>query len=89
MGVRGEIKQLAADLTKSKNKDVAENTMQLELIMIFIENISNAQNEVYKFVSDISEKTIEELKDLDVFMESIQEIFKDETFKGFFKLALK
>ena len=72
-----------------KIKEIATNEMQIEIIMIFIENISNAENEVYKFVADISEKTLKELKDLNVFMESIQAIFEDETIKSFFKLALK
>ena len=91
MGIREELKKIAKYVAsvKSDEKEVAINEMQIELIMIFVENISNAQDEVYKFVSDISEKSVEELKDLNVFMDSIQTIFADETIKTFFKLALK
>lgn len=72
-----------------KIKEAKANEIQIEIIMIFIENISNAEHEVYQFVSNISEKTLEELKDLDIFVESIEAIFADETIKSFFKLALK
>ena len=89
MGVREEIKKLANDLATSENKKVAEKEMEIEMIMIFVENISNAEKEVYKFISDISEKTIEELKDLTVFMDAIEAIFKEDTIKSFFKLALR
>lgn len=91
MGIREELKKIAkyVVLVKPDEKEVAINEMQIEIIMIFVENISNAEAEVYKFVSDISEKSVEELKDLNVFMDSIQTIFADETIKSFFKLALK
>ena len=72
-----------------KMKEIATNEMQVELIMIFVENVGNAESEVYKFISNISEKSIEELKDFTIFMESIQAIFEDETIKSFFSLALK
>lgn len=89
MGIRKEIKDLATTLGKTKDKEIAEKEMQIELIMIFIENIGNAETEVYKFVANISEKTQEELKDLDIFMESLEAIFKDKTITSFFKQALK
>ncbi len=89
MGIRTEIKKLSRELEGTKNREVAEKEMQIELIMIFVENISNAENEVYKFISDVSEKTIEELKDLDVFMAAIEAIFADGTIQSFFKSALK
>lgn len=91
MGIREELKKIAKYVASVKpdEKEVAINEMQIELIMIFVENISNAEDEVYKFISDISEKSVEELKDLKVFMDSIQTIFADETIKSFFKLALK
>jgi len=91
MGIREELKKLAKDVSevKPEEKEIKINEMQIEILMIFVENIASAQNEVYKFIADISGKSFDELKDLDVFMESIQEIFKDETIKSFFKLALK
>lgn len=89
MGIRGEIKELTQTLGKAKDKETAEKEMQVELIMIFIENIGNAETEIYKFVGSISEKTQEELKELDVFMESLQAIFEDKTIGSFFKRALK
>jgi len=91
MGIREELKELSKKLAdvKPEQKEAATNEMQIEIIMIFIENIGNAENEVYKFVADISEKTQKELKDLDVFTEAVQAIFADETIKSFFKLAVR
>ena len=89
MGIREELKKLAKNVADAKDKKVATNEMQIEIIMIFIENIANAEHEVYKFVSVISEKSIEELKDLSVFMEALKAIFEDEDIKSFFSLALK
>ena len=91
MGIREELKTLAkkaADV-KAEDHDAAVNEMQIEIIMIFIENVGNAENEVYKFVADVSEKTQKELKDLDTFMEAIKSIFADDTIKSFFTLAIK
>lgn len=91
MGIREELKKIARSVAdiKPEDKEVATNEMQIEVLMIFVENIGNAEQEVYKFVSGISEKSIEELKDLDVFMEALQGILAEETLKSFFKLALK
>ena len=89
MGIREELKRLSKNVADTKDKETATNEMQIEIIMIFVENISNAEKEVYKFISDISEKSIEELKDLKIFMDSIQEIFADDSIKSFFNLALK
>jgi len=89
MEIREELKVIANNVTKAKDKEVAQNEMQIEIIMIFIENIANAEHEVYKFVSAISEKSLEELKDLQTFMDALKAIFEDESIKSFFKLALK
>jgi len=72
-----------------KIKETAINEMQIEAIMIFVENIGNAEKEVYKFVSAISEKAEKELLDPVIFMDAMKAIFEDETLKSFFKLALK
>jgi len=91
MGIREELKKIAKYVAsvKAEDKDVATNEMQIELIMIFIENVANAEAEVFKFVSDISEKSVEDLKDPMLFIESLKEILESESIKSFFSLALK
>jgi len=86
---KGEMTDAERQLAFKKIKETMINEMQIEIMMIFIENISNAEKEVYKFISDISEKTVEELKEPILFIESIQTIFADESINSFFKLALK
>lgn len=91
MGIRDELKKIAKYVAsvKSGEKEIATNEMQLEIIMIFIENIANAEAEVFKFVSDISEKSVEDLKDPALFIESLRGILESESIKSFFTLALK
>ena len=101
MGIREELKELAKKATSvsipkdsteeeiAKIKETSTNEMQIEVLMIFIENIASAEHECYKFVSAISEKSIEELKDLTVFMNALKAIFADDSIKSFFNLALK
>ena len=91
MDIREELKKIAKYVAsvKSDEKEVAINEMQIEIIMIFIENIANAEAEVFKFVSDISEKTVEDLKDPALFIESLKEILESESIRSFFTLALK
>ena len=59
--------------------------------MIFIENISNAEEEIYSFVANVAEKSVQELKemDADVFINLIKQIFLDEKIQSFFTTALK
>ena len=91
MGIREELKKIAKYVASVKpdEKEVAINEMQIELIMIFVENIANAEVEVFKFVSDISEKSVEDLKDSVLFIESLKGILESESIKSFFTLALK
>lgn len=91
MGIREELKTIAKYVASIKpdEKDIAINEMQIEIIMIFVENIANAETEVFKFVSDISEKSVEDLKDPELFIESLKEILESESIKSFFQLALK
>jgi len=91
MGIRDELKKIAKYVAsvKPEDKDIATNEMQIELIMIFIENIANAEKEVFKFVSDVSEKSVDDLKDPTLFIQSLKEILESESIKSFFSLALK
>ena len=91
MGIRDELKKIAKYVASVKpdQKEIATNEMQIELIMIFIENVANAETEVFKFVSDISGKSVKDLEDPTLFIESLKEILGSESIKSFFSLALK
>ena len=69
----------------------SDSIEKLELFMIFIENISNAEEEIYSFVANVAEKSVQELKemDADVFINLIKQIFLDEKIQSFFTTALK
>lgn len=93
MGLREDLKKVARDVADIKPEDKAKvlNEMQIELLMIFVENIGNAENEIYEFISNVSEKPVKELKDMDFdeFMGILKEIFLSDEIKSFFITALK
>jgi hypothetical protein len=93
MNVKEELKSITKNVTglKEEEKAQAQVGMEIELLMLFIENIGSAEKEVYSFISDVSEKTVKELQEMsiDKFIEIIKEIFGDDNFKSFFPSALK
>jgi len=63
----------------------------LDLIMLVLENLSNAEREFYLFISAIVDKTPEEVGELPLeeIIEICTTIFKDPNFASFFKFAAK
>lgn len=77
-------------LDSTKNADNNIN-VALDVIMLILENLNNAENEFYNFVAPISEKTEDELKVLPIneLIEILKNIYADVDFASFFKLAAK
>ena len=73
-----------------KAREIAKNEMQIELMMIFIENISDAEEEIYTFIGGITETSVEDLK-ADPFkcIQLIKDVLSDPKIKDFFTTALK
>lgn len=93
MNMKGEIKKLVTDITgkTEKEKKVAMQGLKADLMMLFIENITNAEQEIYKFLGSLSDKTPQEIEDqeLEDTLEMIEELFKQEKFKDFLSSAVK
>lgn len=93
-------KEDASNDILSKNTELAkkignlveeENKIGVEILFLVIENIPNAEKDVYKTLGAIYSLNDEEVKEqpLDVTMEQIKGIIKSKTFNTFFKLAIR
>ncbi|MFT8312961.1 MAG: hypothetical protein ABF633_01755 [Clostridium sp.] len=93
MNIKNEIKALAKDVTGLSDEDKlkAKDSINIDLILLFVENIGNAEKEIYKLLSDMSDKTVKEIENQSPIktVEMIQSIFEDEEIESFLKLALK
>ncbi|OMH20081.1 hypothetical protein AC231_04655 [Clostridium pasteurianum] len=88
MDIKDEIKTLTRDITglSEEEKIKISQELQVNLSILFIENIGNAEKEVYKLFASLTDKTAEEIEnmDLDKFFKLIQELFNQEGFENFF-----
>ena len=93
MDIKEDIKALAQDMTGKgeEEKIKAEQTMEIDLMMLFAENIGSAEKEVYKLFADLTSKTSKEIEDMDLneFMKIIKELFTQESMGNFLSTALK
>lgn len=93
MNIKNDIKSLAKDITglTEDEKIKAEQTMQIDLVMLFVENIGSAEKEIYNLFADITSKTAKEIEDMDLdkFIELITELFKQDGISNFLSQALK
>ena len=93
MNVKEEIKALAKDITgvTEEEKVKAEQTMQIDLLMLFIENIGSAEKEIYKLLADLNGITSKEIEnmDLDKLIDIIKELFEQKSLGSLFTTALK
>jgi len=88
MSLKEELKTLDIDL-ESKDKFEIKSSMMIEIMYIFLENMGSAEQEIFKFVSSISEIKEDELKENpDLFIDNLKEIFKSEGFGKLFPSAL-
>lgn len=93
MNIKDEIKSLVKDVTglNDEEKKKAEQALQIELVWLFVENIGNAEKEIYKFLADLTGMKTEEIKHLEPnkFMALIEELFQQDSLGSFFSMALK
>lgn len=93
MNIKSEIKGLITDITGLSDAEKAKvkDSLNIELMLLFIENIGNAEKEIFKFLADLSGKTVKELENqkLGETVEMIKSIFTDEEISDFLKVALK
>jgi len=93
MNIKEDIKGLMTDVTgkSDEEKAKAKERIQIDGIMLFVEHIGDAEQEVYKLLSDISGKTTKEIASSNIkdIMGIIEAIFNDPQFEDFFGQALK
>ena len=79
------------NMAKKQDVEGAGFAFAVEMSGIIISNLSNCETEIYKFLSDITGTTIEELKNDSMadFAELIIAVFKKEDFKDFFGVVSK
>ncbi len=101
-GVQGLIQSIAKKSKDSKKdnkkeEDASDDTIKvgigvaLEIANVILANLYKCEKEVYQLFSNLTDKTPEEIKDLDidVFLEMIITFVKKDEFKDFFKAASK
>ena len=93
MNIKEDIKKFAKDVTGKtpEEKKKAEQDMEIELAMLFVENIGAAEKEIYKFFADLTGKTAADIENMDLndFMNLVQELFNQDGFASFLSTASK
>lgn len=93
MNIKNEIKGLAKDITgdTSEGKKKAEQNLQIDLAMLFAENVGAAEKEIYKFFADLTGKSSTKIENMDLkdFMNLVQELFNEEDIGSFLSTASK
>ncbi|OAA90706.1 hypothetical protein [Clostridium coskatii] len=93
MNMKKELKEIAKDVTGKTEKEKKQALLGLraDLMLLFIENIGNAEQEIYRFLGNLSDKEAQEIADQppkDTFA-MLNEIMDDESFGDFLSTALK
>lgn len=93
MNIKDEIKGLAKDITGAtpEEKKKAEQSMEIDLAMLFVENIGSAEKEIYKFFADLTGKTAADIENMDLndFINLVKELFNQDGFASFLSTASK
>ena len=93
MNIKDEIKGLSKDVTgvTTEEKKKAEQSMEIDLAMLFVENIGSAEKEIYKFFADLAGKTAADIENMDLndFINLVKELFNQDGFASFLSTASK
>lgn len=88
-----EVKEV---ISKASNKEAVNLEsvgirIMLDMAIVVIEHLGDAENEIYTFLSGVSGMTRKELENLDLatFTEMIVDVFKKEEFKDFIGVVSK
>ena len=93
MNVKKEIKEIATNVSglAKKDKEKAEQLMQIDLMMIFVENIGSAEKEINKLLGELTGKTAKEIEALELpeLMKLFKELINQEGVGNFLSQAVK
>ena len=92
MDIKSDIKALSQDLVgkTDEEKIKAEQGLQIDLLMLFTENIGSAEKEIYNLLADLEGKKPKEIEDMELagFIVLIKELFEQESLTSLFSMAL-
>jgi hypothetical protein len=91
MGIKEELKVLVKNMQGKKQEEINPFDFYMDVVFMFIENYDKAENEVISFVSDLEEKSKDEIKALSLaeMMNLIQEMLSLDGIGDFFNLVLR
>lgn len=90
MNIKNEIKECIGSVNKSDKSKSSVESLGIDIALIFIENVGNAEREVYSLFSSLTGKKVEEVKKLELteIVDMIKELFTNEDVKKVFSTAL-
>ncbi|SHH36091.1 hypothetical protein [Clostridium grantii] len=97
MNVKQQLKQIlfsnVEDIKGKTDNEIilAKKEAQFEIIMMIIENIDNAEQDLYAFLAKITEQKAKDIQNMEIdkFIELMQELFESESFNKVFTVALR
>ncbi len=93
MNIKEDIKALTRSITgvPEEEKKKAAQDFQIDFLMLFVENVGNAEKEVYKLLGDLDGRAPKEIEEMEVdkFMQLVKELFGQENLGSFLSTALK
>lgn len=89
MNIRKEIKECIKGAKNSPGESNAES-LGIDIALLFVENISSAEKEIYSLFSSLTEKKVEEVKKMGIteVVDTVKELFTNEDMKKVFSTAL-
>lgn len=87
---KDSVKQMFGLVEKTDNATtIMGMSVMLEVANIILANLPKCENEIYQLLSDTSNLSVKEVKELDfaVFMEMVVDFIKKEEFADFIKVA--
>ena len=91
---KDDVKNMIASVTGKSGDDAASIvgiSVILEIVNVIISNLPKCENEIYQILSQTSNLTVKQVKELDmaVFFEMVIDFIKKEEFKDFIKVVSK
>jgi hypothetical protein len=93
MNIKENLRNLTQDVTEftKEEKEKVNKNLQIDLLMLLVENLGSAEQEIYKLIGDLESKSPKEIEamELDAFMELMKGLLAQESLGKLFSMALK
>jgi len=91
MDIKDDVGKLFQDTTGKTEDELkaVETKLAVELLFLILENYWKAEEDFFKFLASLSDKSVEDMKDSlpNEIIETVKQLAKDESFQIFFKLV--